>query len=389
MLIMSLLCGLLVACGKKPDPDKVHPDKVYDEYIEAVLTDWMRYISVQDNMYEDLNWALSYIEAFTNDPDWGALLNARAAVELVMERIELREEPEWSAQEEAYNYFMEREKDVSFIQPELETFEYNRNSMLQTCNMLRYALMADSFLLDGIPRTSDTVATIRGENNSNLRYLALSTSYLLLELNDAEWTEKVRKSMLDFCPQISAVSDPALIEKEQVEAAASDVLDELADLITEKQLLLGRSRADSDLLAEYINQGNDAAIDAMLSNIDGLPTVLPDPGWELASGRYFWTNEDGSRRYLTKKEDLTSPPESCILEYADVTEPEVIEYISLLYHDIGLDGEWVDGENDFYNVYFQAGDSVFVVSWSEEGAAIYMLRNPVCLAPDWFIPNSN
>lgn len=387
MLIMSLLCGLLAACGKKPDPVDVHPDKVYDEYIEAILTDWVQYISVMEAMYEDLDWALSYVKAFADNPEWGALLSARAAVELVMKRMELREEPEWLAQEETYNYFVKREKDVSFIQPELEEFEYNRESMLLTCNMLRYHLATDIFLLNGIPEAADITAIMRDEKDNILQYLALSTNYLLLELDDAEWTEKVLKSMRDYCPQIEAASNPFLTEKGQTESAASTVLDELSDLEIQYQIWVGQSQADLDLLTEYINQGNDAAIDAMLSNIDGLPAVLPDPGWELASGQYYWTNEDGSHRYLTKKEELTSPPENCILKYADVTEPEVVEYIYLLHEAIGLNGRWENDGDDFYKVYFQVDDSIFVVSWSEEVAAIYMLKNPVCLAPGWFIPN--
>lgn len=388
LLMISLLCGLFAACGKASGPTGEQKDEKYDEYMEAVLTDWVQSISASEAMYTDLDWALSYIDAFANNQTWDALLNARAAVELVIKRTKLREEPEWAAPEEAYSYFMEQEKDISFVQPELESFEYNRNAMLQTCTMLRYDLMTDAFLLDGIPRIADTVTAERDAKKYNLQYLALSTNYLLLELNDTEWAEKVYRSMRDFCPQIAALREGGPTEKDELEAAVSIALDEYSDLLAEQAFLVGRSQAVTDLLDAYVTQGNHADIAAMCSSIDGLPSVLPDPGWELDSGQYFWTDEDGSHRYLTGTEDLTSPPENCVLNYADVTEPEVLEYIFFLNH-IGLDGERVDGEDGFYSVCFQTGDSDFVVSWTEKGAAIYMLKGPVCLAPDWFVFSRN
>lgn len=386
LLAAALLCGLLTACGGEKNPSKKpEKDEEYNEYIELILTDWMRYISASEAMYEDLDWAISYIAAFGEQPEWGTLLSARAAIELTAKRIELREEPAWDAPKEAYDYFMDREIDVSFIQPELAEFEVNRQFMLRTCELLRQNLMVDVFTRDGLPRTVDTAAVKAEENRATLAYLAFSTDYLLLELDDAEWTEKVHKAMRESSPRIDAARDPALTTKEELEQAASDALEVISATVTDLTSLLGRSQAELDLLREYTAQGDIEAIIAMYGTIGGLPTLLTDPGWELAEARYYWTNEDGTRRYLTKKEDLTSPPEHCVLEFSDVTEEEVVEYLYLLHEVLGLDGDWVDGEDGYYDVYFQAGDSVLAVSWGEKGAAIYMLETPVCLAPDWFI----
>lgn len=386
LVAAALLCGLLTACGGKENPSGAsEKDTEYDEYIELILTDWMRYISASEAMHEDLDWAISYIAAFGEQPEWSALLSARAAVELAAKRIKLREEPAWDAPKEAYDYFMDREIDVSFVQPELADFEVNRQFLLGTCETLRQSLMNDVFTRDGLPRTVDTAAMNTEHNRASLTYLALTTDYLLLELDDAEWAEKVHKAMQESSPRIDAARDPALTTEEELKEAVSDTLEVISAAVTDLTSLVGRSQAELDLLREYTAQGDTEAIIAMYGTIGGLPTLLTDPGWKLTEAHYYWTNEDGTHRYLTKKEDLTSPPESCILEFSDVTEEEVVEYIYYLHEVLGLDGNWVDGENGYYDVYFRAGDSVLVVSWTEKGAAIYMLENPVCLAPDWFI----
>ncbi|MDE7261625.1 MAG: hypothetical protein K2N78_06125 [Oscillospiraceae bacterium] len=381
LLTAILLCGLLTACGEAPTP----APKDDNGYTELILTDWMRYISAEEAMYEDLDWAISYITAFGEQPEWSTLLSARAAVELAAKRIERRDEPAWDAPEEAYGYFMDREVDVSFVQPELAGFEGSRQSLLITCETLRQNLMSDVFTRDGLSRTVDTAAIHREENNISLTYLALTTDYLLLQLDDTEWTEKVHESMQEFSPRISAARNPVLTTAEDLENAASDTLESLSAVVTELTSLVGRGQAELDLLREYTVRGDTASILAMYGTIEGLPALLPDPGWDLAEADYFWTDEDGTRRYLTKKEDLTGPPEHCVLEFANVTEDEVVEYISYLYEVLGLNGDWVDGEDGYYNVYFQCGDSVLSVSWTEKGAAIYMLSTPVCLAPEWFI----
>lgn len=388
LLTAALLCALLTACGGKENPAPSEApinDTEHGQYIELILTDWMRYISASEAMYEDLDWAISYIAAFGEQPEWSTLLSARAAIELAAKRIELREEPAWDAPKEAYDYFMDREVDVSFVQPELADFEVNRQSLLRTCELLRQNLMNDVFTLDGLPRTVDTAAMEAEYNRAFLTYLAFNTDYLLLELDDAEWTEKVRRAMQESSPRINAARDPALTTEEELEKAALDTLDAISSAMTDLTLLVGRGQAELDLLREYYDRGDTEAIVAMFGTIGGLPTLLADPGWELTEAYYYWTNEDGTRRFLTKKEDLTGPPEHCILEYSGVTDNEVVEYIYFLHDVLGLDGSWVDGEDGCYDVYFQAGDSILTVSRTEDGAAIYMLETPVCLAPDWFI----
>lgn len=378
LLAAVLLCGPLAACGG------TEKDAERDTYMELILTDWMRCISASEAMYEDLDWAISYITAFGGQPDWDALLSARAAIELAAKRIELREAPEWDAPAEAYEYFMDREIDLSFVRPELENFESDRQSLLTACNMLRQSLMADVFFRDGLPRTADAAGLEAGMDQASLEYLAYSTEYLLMELDDGEWADKVHRSMKEACPRIDAARGSARTV-EEVQEAASGALESISDAVTELAAVAGRSQAELDLIQEYREQGNTDAMLSMFSTIAGLPALLPDPGWELTEAHYYWTDEDGSRRYLTKPEELTAPPESCVLEFSDVTEEELVGYLSLLHDGRGLGGKWSDRENGYYDVFFQAGDSVLTVSWTEKGAAMYMLENPVCLAPDWFI----
>lgn len=385
LLTAILLCGLLTACGE--EEARLEKQKKYTEdngYIELILTDWMRYISAEEAMYGDMDWAISYIAAFGEQPEWNTLVNARAAVELAAKRIELREEPVWDAPEEAYGYFMDREVDVSFVQPELAGFETERQSLLTTCQTLRENLMSDVFTKNGLSRMADTAAIHTEESELTLTYLALTTDYLLLQLDDAEWTEKVHESMQEFSPRIHAARSPALTTAEDLENAAVDTLESLSAVVTEFTSLIGREQAELDLMQEYIARGDTASVIAMLGSIEGLPTLLPDPGWDLTEASYFWTNEDGTRRYLTKKEDLTSTPEQCVLKFSDVTEEETAQYLSLLYEGLGLSGSRVDGEDGCYDVYFSCDDSVLVVSWTGKGADIYLLENPVCLAPGWF-----
>lgn len=389
LLTAVLLCGMLTACGgKENSSEEPVKDTEYDEYIELILTDWMRCISASEAMYEDLDWALSYIAAFGEQPEWNTLLSARAAIELTAKRIALREKPAWDAPEAAYDYFMDREIDVSFVQPELESFEFNRQSLLQTCNLLRQDLMYDVFTRDGLPRTVHTAEIEAEYSRASLEFMAYDTDYLLLELGDAEWTEKVHKSMGEYSPRIEAARNPSLTTEEELKKAASAALDALEAAEAELTSVVGRSQAELDLLREYIAQGDDAAAIAMFSTIEGLPGLLPNPGWDLTEGLYYWKDEDGTRRYLTKKEDLTGPPEHCVLTFSNTTEDEVVEYIYFLHEVLGLDGNRVDGENGCYDVYFQVGDSSLVVSWTEEGAVIYMLETLACLVPDWLITAS-
>lgn len=380
LLAAVLLCGLLAGCVGKAEKDAE-----YSGSAELVLTDWMRYISAAEAMYADLDWALSYASAFGSEQDWDALLRARAAVELAAKRIELRVQPAWDAPAEAYDYFTEREADVSFVPVELENFESNRQMLLNSCNTLRQHLMSDVFFRDGLSRTADAAEAEAKINQATLEYLAYSTEYLLMELDDAEWTEKVHESMKDACPRIAAVPADGMTTSEEVQEAALTSLDAISEGTTALSAVAGRSQAELDLMREAFDQRDFDTVMGMFSAIDGLPVQLPDPGWALTEASYYWKEADGSHRFLTEKEDIADPPEGGILRFADTTEDEVAEYLSLLHDRLGLDGERSDGEGGYYDVFFQAGDSVLSVSWTDEGAKIYMMENPVCLAPDWFI----
>lgn len=382
LMAVLCLCTLLTACGRTDTPEP-EPEKELPE--QQLLSDWFDYLLASENLYGDMQWAISYINDFLETPSWEQLQIARMALNTAKLYITQREKPEETMTAEEYDRFLRQGMDVSFVHPEIGTFQQGKQSALTSCLLLEYGLFQDAFGTREREHLALYTDILQREYIQDIRYLALCTDNLLLTLGDDDWTQKFRSFVEENCPLIAA-EQTDLEDPDALYELASAALDEIEELKTLRSEELGLARASLNRMEDAMANGGLETLAANAAPIDGLPILLPYPEWydmESAEYYYYWSSSDGSRTYPTEREDLREAPSGCVITCPGVSLEELLDYQDTLAR-VGLECISTQEEDGSCNVYYELGESTFVFSWQEDAVQIFMLEEPICLAPVWY-----
>lgn len=386
-----ILCSWLTACGgadalgPETEDQAGEPENQAEELPEQqLLSDWFDYLFACENLYGDMQWAISYINDFLETPSWEQLQIARMALNTAKLYIEQREKPEETMTAEEYNQFLQQGMDISFVHPEIGSFQRGKQMALDSCLQLEYGLFQGAFGVRERANLAQYTNILQQEFQQDIRYLALCTDYLLLTLGDDDWTQKLRSFTTEHCPLIAAeqtdIDDP-----EALYESASALLDDEA-LETMRNEEIGSARASLNRLEYALANGDLEMIAANVASIDGLPLLLPCPDWydpESAEYYYYWSESDGNRTYPVEREDIREAPDGCTIICPSVSLESLLDYRDAL-NEVGLECLSTQEENGHCNVYYEVGESTFVFTWEEDAVQIFMLEEPICLAPIWY-----
>lgn len=377
------LCIWLTACGGTAEPEPEEPAGELQE--QQLLSDWFDYLFACENLYGDMQWAISYIHEFLETPSWERLQTARMALNTAKLYIEQREKPEETMTAEAYDQFLRQGMDVSFVHPEIGTFQQEKQSALTHCLQLEHGLFQDAFGVRERANLARYTDILQQEFQQDICYLALSTDNLLLTLGDSDWTQKFRSFIAENCPLISA-EQTGIANSDALYEQASAVLDEIEELRTLQSEELGSARASLNRMEDAMSNGDLETLAANAAPIDGLPLLMPCPDWfdtESAEYYYYWSGNDGTRTYPTEREDLCGTPDGCVITCPGVSLEALLDYRETLA-GVGLECLSTQEEDGVCSVYYEVGGSTIVFSWEADAVQIFMLEEPVCLAPVWY-----
>jgi len=379
------LCAWLTACGGTAAPEPEPEGQAGELPEQQLLSDWFDYLFASENLYGDMQWAISYINDFLERPSWERLQIARMALNTAKLYIEQREKPEETMTAGEYDRFLQQGMDVSFVHPEIGTFQQGKQSVLTSCLLLEYGLFQDAFGARERTNLAGYTDTLQREFCEEVRYLALCTDNLLLTLGDDDWTRKFRSFVTENCPLIAA-EQTDIKDSDALYEQASMALDEIEALRTQQSEELGSARASLNRMKNALENDDLEALAANAAPIDGLPLLLPWPEWydiENAEYYYYWSGSDGNRTYPAECDDLQNAPDGCVITCPGVSLEALLDYRDALA-GTGLACVSTREEDGSCDVYFEVGGSTFVFTWEDGAVQIFMLEEPICLVPVWY-----
>jgi len=385
----ALLCAALSGCTQTPPSTEAmpptQPETEEADLARCVLSDWSRYLVKAEALYGDMLWGFSYVDAFANERSWENLQLARMAFYTAENSISTLEPPETELEYENYDRLIQAGKDVAFIQPVIDFFADEKDSVLLGCQSLRAGIGRDVFWEPTLSTFLRSVECHAQIYECHLRYLAAETEYLLLALDDVTLTERFCSFLTENCPRVASFRAEGDMERQA--AIAACCADELEALMAESAKLLGESRAALPLYAEAAQAGT---LSENAVQIEGLPILAPYPDWYHdgeAEAMFSWTNRDGTTGYPSPGEALERTADSCILTCPGVRRDDVLAYRDTLEYR-GLSCQ-LQEEEDLLGVtcFYEGGTTLFL--WAEGTTHISMDGNPLCFVPDWYWTSQN
>lgn len=381
-LLLALTAVLLIGCGGQEQEKQEEREALPEELTQRLLSDWFDYLFACENLYGDMQWAASYIQDFGESADWDHLLRARMALHTAQQYIAQREKPEGTLTDQDYLACLDSGRDLSFVQPEIGGFAQDKQAELTRCALLETGLQSAVFTRREATALQEEAALYDALAACHLRYLAMATNYLLLEIDDPAQTEKFYSFIEENCPLLFAAWDGWVEDKDQALETASGALDEIEALRGQAAALNGRTQASLDMYRDAAASGDWSEVRENVAEISELPLVLPCPAWydsQRAACYYYWTNDDGSRSIPGEREEIPRGADGCAISVSEVSQEDFLAYLDYLQVLGAAPFAQQEGTS-----YYDLAGSTFALTWEEGEAQFFMLERPVCLVPDWY-----
>ena len=357
---------------------------VTEEIEHKLLSDWFDYLFVNEKYNGDTLWTISYVERFLDAPTWENLNFARMSLSVASSYVEARDKPEPSMTQEDYNFLIKQGQDVSFLTVEIDSVEMTRNALTNFLEELSLEMYDGVFWKPSFETLKQELPVQRALAEKDLQYLASTTDYLLLTMKTKTEIEKFRTFVKENCPLIAAYQDPSETDREVVYQKATVVLNEIEELEEDVTETIGFRNAQLMDYQDAAESGDWSVLTRNPTQMEGLPLLLPAPGWGTVSSVYYWKNADDSVSIPNEGDALSRLPDRCLFTYKEATEEEFLTYISFL-DAIGISAISVNETEDSRSALYHLGDSTILISLDSDGATIAMRENPLCLAPLWYV----
>ena len=395
LLMMTALSGWTLAEEKTPK--------------EKLIDDLMSGMGTYDRMFGDMYWALEYVEIYDATRRWGDLQLARTALNLVLQDALELTPPVTTLTAKDLETLQGEGIDASFSREYQETFAEDRNEMLDKCLNYNWHILYSVFEEDVWKRAASHMRLFDEYAESYLQYSAITVDWLTTQTDDMEWIGELERAFAEKCPMSNQRRLKGVFSAEDVTRLAEEISMRLMELQTE----LSQSYAENKYM---YYRDSDAYADGKLeqtlkdnrANITGLAALVPEAPWDdliypdidldaidLATVQredllaqdymYLWRCEDGKLSKPAVLDALESPPDACVIATRRVSREEMENYCVELELTEGIERVDLTGDSDSLKVTFKAGESVFVLEWQSEVATVFMLENPVCFAPEWYI----
>ena len=361
-------------------------DPVIDGLTLNLFSDWSGCLKFNDLIYGDMLWALSYIEEFMENPTWDNLQIARTALAAAEESIRSCTAAELSMTTEDYLTMVEAGYDVSVVEVEAGLLETYQDTLLLDCMNLRNGLYSEIFWQPTFDALAAQIGFMRKRCETELCYLDITTEFLIVTMNNAEKTELLRTYIADYCPALTAQHAELPADIDALYTLAAETIDTYRKTVEEESEFVGDSQALAYRMEDIMAGGDTTELQKDAVAIEGLPLTLPWPGWDIveADYAYYYFAEDGSPVSPAARETLTAKPDQCAIVSNSVREEDFLTYIEYL-DMIGVPGENAAQETGTYSYQYLFTEYTFVIEWKNETVSIYMLKQPFCFAPEWYL----
>lgn len=398
-LLLALAAGM-AACAQPPQQPDAQPEEQQaaeepaasheepaaelSEEKAAMQADWQACLTVADEVYASVLWALDYAEAFAGDNTWDSLLKARAAcgaAELAVQQMQL---PQQTLTQEQSAALMDAGIEADIVKKEFEGLETTLAQNLDTLEGLKALLKNDVYLTPSVQMLSSWIAACRQVVQLQCEYLCLMTNGLSLQTGaDGLWRQ------MDAAQPTLAASRAEWYEDERLlQAACTDTLDALEAQISERTETLGVSEYTLKLVQEAVDTGELDRLSAQMNVISGVPAYFPQPSWVPDGAAQYYLVTDGESeqmRLLTAGEDILQTPSASYLSCSGVSSEDVEQY-ALRLTQWGLEAyaDWNEEETG-YQVFSISGESMMLVEWTQEETIVYLTQPVGCLIPELYL----
>lgn len=361
---------------------------VEDSIESRILEEWKNYLGAFDNYWQDYLWAVDYADRYVNSPDWDGLQEAR----MVLEGAELYgnsiylSESEVSPEE--IDSLIRKGEDLDFVLPRLNGFEELKASNLASYQMLRQGLMHYAFSRGELEAFRKILDNKRTSVEYEFRFAALETAYLLSEINSPDLVQGMRDYIEDVFPYIYEYMPEPESTSEDIFIMTQNAYDEYEEFNTDCMDALGEMSSAIYDISDWITEEDFESLGEEAVSIAGLPITLPMPEWlySEAEQSYYYSYQDteGNLSDISEREEIWRAPDKGMIKTAGISKDEALSYIDLL-RDLGCEFNYKDETEDVFTFYYTLGEHTFAIKWTEDITTFYMLENPVCLAPEWYV----
>ena len=80
---------------------------------------------------------------------------------------------------------------------------------------------------------------------------------------------------------------------------------------------------------------------------------------------------------------MRKAPDGCVITCPDVSLESLLDYRDAMAKS-GLKCLSTREADGSCSVYYKVGESTFVFTWEDDAVQIFMLEEPICLAPVWY-----
>lgn len=302
-------------------------DVTFESAFQTLQSDWENRLSVTNEIYQQIFWALDYVDAWTQDQTWENLAKAKTACLLLTDYLDAVTYPEMALTSEE-KLFLGR-NGVSIVY--LENYS-DLNFICETVRMyVRYYLfpnLEQSFYVADLLNSANIAASVRKELEYNQDFLYLNTNLLFLPFYTEQegvafWQTLQEKYPLLFpSDSVWSTDDEALANR----VSSLVVPFSNNDQSHMEALLQNAARSKNELMDIADNREREKL------TITGCPKLIPMPEWYSSNYALyrFIRYVEGNRSTPQCGDVLTTGDCSMEIFLKGVTAQQFEDYIELL-----------------------------------------------------------
>lgn len=369
----ALLLGLLAGCSQARDENRI-----------ALENQWLECLRFQETLFNQMNWAFDYAEAFARENTWDSQLRAQAACAAVVRAMEAMPLPEQTMTAEQYTALSGAGVEAEVVSMEFEALAATRQAAVDTMNRLLYLLRDDVYLEPSFGILGDWIAQGREINRLQSGYLCLTTNYLLLQTkNDTIWEEMART-----VPWIGSQCGPWQDDPDEIQRSCNETLDLLDDCLTAQAEFLGVGEFTLSIVQETAETGDYSRLSSVMHDVSGRDFYFPQPYWVPVDARWVFYIPDGVSgeiRPVTAGEALDQTPVVVEITCTGITQAEMDGYMQTLSF-WGLEPVITpDPEADSFGISLTVGSYTMEILRTGDTGVI-TLNDPVaCMIPEMYL----
>ena len=354
---------------------------IFEQLRQEAYDYWEECLGVNDRIFGNLTWALEQVDAYAQEGSWETLLKARAACTAALQDLQNIQVPEYPLT--MWDQLLLTLSRVDTVWLEYNDAENNLSSTRDTLSYFTTLLENEVYMKSTVAAFPELVRNYRQIAETNIRYQASATNYILLQLDRPElWNAMPRQF-----PTIAQACGEWSGDEKALQATAEAVLDEMESGINGTEAFTAASEYTLQILQDAAQTGDLAPVQEELSIPRGIPDCFPTPYWlPPSAGYYLRTDGATGEKVLIRSREVPMPlPEVCYISCGAVRLEDVKTYPQqLAYFGIACHAGW-DNDTQTYQILAAGANSSLLIEWTEAETILYLTEPVGCLMPELYL----